>query len=112
MKVKTGDKIVVLAGKDKTSTGKIMRVFKKANKIVVEKVNMQKKHIKKTNTRPGEIITYEAPIHASNVKIICPSCSKATRVGYTKLENGKKQRICKKCNESLDQIQAPTTKKK
>lgn len=111
MKLKTGDKIVVTAGKNKTSTGKIMRVFQKTGKIVVEKVNMQKKHIKKTTSRPGEIISYEAPLHSSNVKVICPSCNKATRVGYIKLENGKKQRVCKKCSQSLDQATTSTKKK-
>ncbi len=112
MKIKTGDKVVVTAGKDKTSTGKVMRTFKKTKKVVVEKVNMQKKHIKKTTTRPGEIIQYEAPIHASNLKVICPSCNKTTRVGYTKLENGKKQRVCKKCSQSLDQALVSSSQKK
>jgi large subunit ribosomal protein L24 len=106
MKVKKDDKVIVIAGKNRNATGKVMRTFKKTNKIVVEKVNMQKKHIKKTQSRPGEIITYEAPMNASNVKILCPSCNKATRVGYIILENKKKQRICKKCKQS---ITAPKT---
>ena len=110
MKVKTGDKILVTAGKNRNATGKVMRTFQKTKKIVVEKVNMQKKHIKKTTSRAGEIITYEAPIHVSNVKVVCPQCTKPTRVGYTILKNKKKQRICKKCQESLDK--APTTSKK
>ncbi len=104
MKVKKDDNVLVTAGKSRNSTGKVMRTFRKSDKIVVEKVNMRKKHIKKTTSRPGEIITFEAPIHASNVKVLCPHCSKATRVGYIILENKKKQRVCKKCNQSLDKV--------
>ncbi len=110
MKVKTGDKILVTAGKNRNATGKVMRTFQKRERVVVEKVNMQKKHIKKTTSRPGEIITYEAPIHVSNVKVICPQCNKPTRVGYIILENKKKQRVCKKCQESLDKITTPRKK--
>ena len=110
MKVKKDDKVLVIAGKNRNATGKVMRTFKKTNKIVVEKVNMRKKHIKKTTSRPGEIITYEAPLQVSNVKVLCPQCEKATRVGYIILENKKKQRICKKCNQSLDKT--PTSRKK
>lgn len=102
MKVKQGDNVVVTAGKNKGSKGKVMRVMKKNDKIVVEKVNMRKKHIKKSQSRPGEIITYEAPIHVSNVMVMCPGCNKGVRVGYTILENGKKQRVCKKCNKALE----------
>lgn len=111
MKVKKDDKVLVLAGKNRKATGKVMRTFQKTDKIVVEKVNMRKKHIKKTSNRPGEIITYEAPIHASNVKVICPHCERATRVGYIVLENKKKQRVCKKCKESLDKATTTTRKK-
>lgn len=102
MKVKIGDNVLVIAGKNKGAKGKVMRVFKKTDKIVVEKVNMRKKHIKKTSSKPGEIITYEASIHVSNVKVMCAKCKKDVRVGYVILESGKKQRICKKCNEPLD----------
>jgi large subunit ribosomal protein L24 len=102
MKVKQGDNVLVTAGKNKGAKGKVMRVMKKNEKIVVEKVNMRKKHVKKTQSRPGEIITYEAPIHVSNVKVVCPGCNKGVRVGYTILESGKKQRVCKKCQQSLD----------
>ena len=102
MKLKINDSVIVTTGKDKGKKGKIMRINRKTNKIVVEKINIRKKHIKKTNERPGEIIEFEAAIDASNVMIVCPSCNKTTRAGYTKLENGKKQRICKKCKEALD----------
>ncbi len=102
MKVKTNDNVLVITGKDRNKTGKVTRIVSKSNKVVVEKVNMRTKHIKKTQTAPGSKITFEAAMPASNVMVVCPNCKKATRVGYKKLESGKKQRMCKKCGESLD----------
>ena len=109
MKIKESDNVLITAGKDKGEKGKVMRVLRKQDKITVEKVNIRTKHVKKTQSRPGEIIKFEAPLHVSNVMVICPSCTKRTRVGYVKLESGKKQRVCKKCKQSLDQV---TVKKK
>ena len=103
MKLKAKDTVKVIAGKDKGKTGKVMRIFRNQNKIVVEKVNILTKHIKKTAQKPGEKITFEAPFDASNVMVICPHCKKTTRVGYKKLKSGKKERTCKKCKETLDQ---------
>jgi large subunit ribosomal protein L24 len=102
MKIKLNDNVVVISGKDRGKTGKVIRTLAKEAKVVVEKLNMRTKHIKKTQTRPGSKITFEAPMNVSKVMVICPNCKKATRVGYKKLESGKKQRICKKCGESLD----------
>ncbi len=102
MRVKEGDNVVVIAGKDKGKTGKIVKILRNQDKVVVEKVNIRTKHIKKTAQRAGERVQYEAPIQASNVMIICPETGKRTRVGYKKLENGKKERISKKSNQSLD----------
>lgn len=102
MKVKLNDKVLITTGKDKGKTGNIIRIIKKNNKIVVGKVNMRIKHIKKTAQKAGEKITFEAPFHVSNVMIICPNCSKESRVGYKILPNGKKDRICKKCQNSLN----------
>lgn len=101
MKVKVNDKVLVISGKEKGKTGRVMRVITKSARIVVEKLNMRTKHIKKSAQRAGEKIHFEAPFHSSNVMIICPSCQKSTRAGYKTLENGKKERICKKCNQSL-----------
>lgn len=109
MKIKESDNVLVIAGKDKGKKGKIMRLLRKQDKVVVEKINVRTKHVKKTATRPGEIIRFEAPINVSNVKVICPNCTKTTRVGYIKLDTGKKQRVCKKCKQSLDKA---TVKKK
>lgn len=102
MKVKLNDKVLVIAGKDRNKTGKVTRVLNKTDKVVVEKVNMRTKHIRKTQTSPGSKIRFEGAMPASNVMVVCPNCKKTTRVGYKKLESGKKQRMCKKCGESLD----------
>lgn len=104
MKVKLNDQVKVIAGKDKGKSGKITKVLVKQNKIVIEKINIRTKHIKKTAQKPGEKIHFEAPIDASNVMVLCPNCNKQTRIGYKKLENGKKQRICKKCKEVIDKV--------
>ncbi len=102
MKLKINDTVLIIAGKDKGKKGKIMRLDRKNNKIVVEKINIRTKHIKKTSEKPGEIVKFEAQIDASNTMLICPNCSKATRVGYIKDEKNKKVRNCKKCSEQLD----------
>ena len=112
MKLKTGDTVVVITGKDRGKTGKIMRVMKKTNRIVVEKINIQKKHIKKTQTRAGEIIHFEAPIHSSNVMLIDPKTNKRTRVGYKRMEDGKKIRIAKNSGMTLDEKIKPAKSKK
>jgi len=104
MKIKLNDNVLVITGKDRGKSGKVIKTISKDDKVVVEKLNMRTKHVRKTQTRPGSKITFEAPMNVSNVMALCPNCKKATRVGYTKLESGKKQRVCKKCNESLDKI--------
>ncbi|EKD48366.1 MAG: 50S ribosomal protein L24 [uncultured bacterium] len=112
MKIKTGDNVVVIAGKDKGKTGKVMRVMAKKNAIVVEKVNIKTRHIRKTTTRKGEKIRFEAPINASNVKVVCPHCKKAVRIGYKIGKDNIKRRLCKKCTETVDQPIIAKSKKK
>ncbi|MBU1446493.1 50S ribosomal protein L24 [Patescibacteria group bacterium] len=106
MKIKMNDNVKVIAGKDRGKSGKVTRTLNKNEKIIVEKLNMRTKHIKKTTTNPGSKITFEAAMPVSNVMVVCPSCKKTTRIGYKKLETGKKERICKKCKESLDKATA------
>lgn len=106
MKLKNNDQVVVIAGKEKGKKGKITKILVKQERIVVEKLNMRTKHIKKSQGKPGERIKFEAPMHISNAMLLCPHCGKATRVGYKKLTNGKKQRICKKCKEAVDKKSA------
>jgi len=112
MKIKVKDKVLVLAGKYKGKTGVVIRTYKKSNKVTVEKINIRTKHIKKTTTRAGQTIKYEAPFDASNAMIICPNCNKATRVAYNIPEKGKKYRVCKKCGESVEQTVSKVEKKK
>ncbi|MCX6735374.1 MAG: 50S ribosomal protein L24 [Candidatus Peregrinibacteria bacterium] len=102
MKLKNNDQVVVIAGKEKGKKGKITKILSKQERIVVEKLNIRTKHIKKSQGRAGERVQFEAPMHISNVMLLCPNCEKMTRVGYKKLTTGKKQRICKKCKESID----------
>jgi len=102
MKIKTGDKVTIILGKDRGKSGKIIQVFSKENKVVVEGLNKIKKHLR-TNRRgeKGQIIELSAPISASNVMLVCPKCTKESRTGY-KIEGKTKQRICKKCKEIID----------
>ncbi|NLM62951.1 MAG: 50S ribosomal protein L24 [Mollicutes bacterium] len=102
MKFKTGDKVVVIAGKDKGKEGKILKVLRKENKVIVENVNIVKKHQKSDGRNPGGIIEMEAPIHASNVMILDPKTNQRTRVGYTYDKNNKKVRVTKKSSTKLD----------
>ena len=102
MNFKTGDKVVVIAGKDKGKEGKIIKTLRNENRVVVEGVNMIKKTVKPNGQNPGSIVDMEAPIHASNVMIIDPKTKKPTRIGHTTDKKGNKIRIAKKSNESIN----------
>ena len=102
MNFKTGDKVVVISGKDKGKEGKITHVLRNENRVVVEGINMVKKHVKGNGQQAGSINEVEAPIHASNVMIIDPKTKKPTRIGHTVNKDGKKIRVTKKSNSSLD----------
>ncbi len=102
MKLKTGDKVVVIAGKSKGKEGTIISVLKDEDKVVVEGVNMVKKHIKPNGQQSGSIVEKEAPIHISNVMIVDPKTKKATRIGHTTNKAGKKVRVARKSNTNLD----------
>lgn len=101
VKIKSGDSVVVTAGDNKGSEGKVLRVFPDKNKAIVEGVNLVSKHEKPSANNPqGGILKKEAPIHISNLALIDPKTKKATRVGY-KIENGKKVRFSKKSNQAI-----------
>ena len=101
MNIKKDDKVIVLSGKDKGKQGKVLSVDPEARKVVVEKVNVASRHQKpRRQGEEGGIIQKETPIYACKVQVVCPKCSKATRVSY-KIENGKKTRVCKKCGAEL-----------
>lgn len=102
MFVKKGDKVKVISGKDRNKEGVVLEALPKKDKVVVEGVNVVKKHQKASQTAPqGGIVEVEAPIHASNVMVIDPSNGETTRVGY-KVVDGKKVRVSKKTGETLD----------
>lgn len=101
MKLKTGDKVVVIAGANKGKEGKIIKTL--VDKVIVEGVNVRKKHLKpKNNNGTGEIVEREAPIHVSNVAMIDPKTKKPTKIKYEFDKNGKKIRVAKKSNEKID----------
>ena len=113
MQIKTGDTVVVIAGKDKytkdakgnvvPTTGKVLKAYPKTNKVIVEGVNKVTKHQKPTQANPdGGIIQVEAPIHATNVMLLDPKVNKPTRVSIIKDENGKKIRVSKKSDHKFD----------
>lgn len=102
MLIKTGDKVRVIAGKDKGKEGNVKQIFAAQNRVIVEGINMVKKHQKPSNANPnGGVIETEAAINASNVMLIDPSTNEPTRVGY-KFVDGKKVRVAKKSGKTLD----------
>jgi large subunit ribosomal protein L24 len=101
--LKINDQVEVIAGKDKGRVGKVIKVNATDGKAIVEKINMIKRHTKPSQmNQQGGIIEKEAPLDASNLMVICPKCSKTSRVGKKILEDGSKVRICKKCTESVE----------
>ena len=98
LKIKKGDTIKVLTGKDRGATGEVTRVLPSAGKVIVDGVNVAKKHQRATSaTMQGGIIDKDMPIPVANVALVCPACGKATRVGYKIEADGTKTRVCKKC---------------
>ena len=102
LKIRKGDKVVVITGKDKGKTGEVLRVLPKDARLVVQGVNMVKRHTKPAMGNPGGIVEKEATIHISNVAHIDPKSNKPTRVGYKALEDGRKVRVAKRSGEVLD----------
>ena len=103
MNFKVGDEVVVIAGSDKGKKGKIIKTLKNENRVIVEGVNIVKKHQKPTGQETGGIVEMAAPINASNVMIVDPKTKKRTRIGHTTdTKTGKKIRIAKKSNEKID----------
>ena len=101
MKIKSNDKVIVISGKDKGKTGKVMSADPKNAKVIVEGVNVATKHQKpQKQGQEGGIIKVETPIYACKVQLVCPKCGKATRVAH-KIADGKKTRVCKKCGAEI-----------
>lgn len=106
MKLKKGDKVKIAKGKDAGKTGKVIQVFPKDEKIVIEGLNIYIKNVRpRRQGEKGQKVEFPAPVSAANVRLICPKCNKPTRVGYKKLtgeSKNKKARLCKKCQEVIE----------
>jgi large subunit ribosomal protein L24 len=102
LSIRTGDRVRVLAGKDKGKEAKVLAVYPHRERVVVERVNLMKKATRPTQKNPkGGILEIEAPLHVSNVALVCPKCSQPTRIGR-KREEGTRVRVCKKCGNDID----------
>lgn len=101
MKIHKGDTIKIITGKDSGKTGKVLKIIPKKNKILIEGLNLFKKHVRpKKQGEKGQTILVPRPINVSNAMILCASCGRAVKIGY-RLEGGKKERICKKCKAKI-----------
>lgn len=101
MKLKKGDKVQILAGKDKGRKGSIEKVYVKSNKVLIPSINIYKRHLKKSEQFPqGGIVELPRPILVSKVMLVCPKCKKTTRIGLKRVGD-KKLRVCKKCNQTI-----------
>ncbi|MCS7201526.1 MAG: 50S ribosomal protein L24 [Dictyoglomus sp.] len=103
--IKKGDLVLVISGKDKGKRGKVISILPREDKIVVEGINIVKKHMRPTpKNRQGGIVEKPAPIYRCKVMLICPRCNHPARIKYSFLETGQKVRVCKKCNEIIDRV--------
>jgi large subunit ribosomal protein L24 len=110
MLIRTGETVEVIAGNDRGQKSKVLKVDRSTGKAVVEGVNRVKKHIRRSQKYPqGGVLSKEMPVQLSNVQYVCTSCGAATRLGARFLDDGSKERFCKKCNASAGQI-APAKK--
>jgi large subunit ribosomal protein L24 len=100
-KIRSGDTVLVVSGRNKGQQGRVRLNLIERDRIVIEGVNIVKKHIKRGRARQAGIVEVEAPLHVSNVMLVCPSCKEPTRVGVMKGENGKNIRYCKKCERTI-----------
>lgn len=113
MNIKKNDQVIVLTGEDKKKKGKVLEVKASENKVIVEGVKIQSKHVKpRSAQQAGGIQKAEGAIDASNVMVICPDCGKPTKVAHDVTADGKKIRVCKKCSKSLDKIAGADKKDK
>ena len=103
MKIRNNDKVMIISGKDKSKVGKVVKILKDKNKVLVEGLNMVKRHVKPNpyKQEQGGIKDMETPVHISNVKVICDACTNPTKIGYRHTEDDKKIRYCKKCDENF-----------
>jgi large subunit ribosomal protein L24 len=101
--IKKNDLVMVINGKEKGKSGRVLRVLPEKEKVIIEKINFIKKHSRPHGRqKQGGILEREAPLHLSNVMILCEKCNKPNRIGHRFIEGNKKARVCKKCGEILD----------
>jgi large subunit ribosomal protein L24 len=101
VKVLRNDTVVIVTGKDRGKRGRVRAVLPKENRVIVEGLNIYKRHLKRGRARQTGIIEFEAPIQASNVMVVCTNCDQPTRVGYDFQDDGTKIRICKQCDQAI-----------
>lgn len=103
MQIRKNDSVMVIGGKERGKTGKVLRVLPGKEAVIIERLNMVKRHTKPRGPQqPGGIVEKEAAIHASNIMILCDKCNAPVRIGRKILADGQKIRICRRCNEALD----------
>ena len=103
MQIRKNDSVMVIAGKERGKTGKVLRVLLEKDAVIIERTNMVKRHTKPRGPQhPGGIVEKEASIHASNIMIMCDKCNAPVRIGRKTMGDGEKIRICRRCNEALD----------
>lgn len=105
IRIRKGDRVKVISGKDKGKEGKVLRCFPTRDLLLVEGINMVTKHVKPSAKNPQSgIVKQESPVYSSKVQLVCTTCGAATRVGRAFLEDGRKVRFCKKCGEIIDKV--------
>ncbi|HEY7558141.1 MAG TPA: 50S ribosomal protein L24 [Candidatus Binatia bacterium] len=103
VQIRKNDSVMVIAGRERGKTGKVLRVLPEKGALIIERVNLVKRHSKPRGPQqPGGIVEKEASIHASNIMIMCDKCNAPVRIGHKQLGDGKKIRICRRCGEALD----------
>ena len=103
MQIRKNDSVMIIAGRERGKTGKVLRVLPEKDALIIERVNLVKRHSKPRGPQqPGGIVEKEASIHASNIMIMCDKCNAPVRIGHKQLSDGKKIRICRRCGEALD----------
>lgn len=103
MEIRKNDSVMVIAGKERGKTGKVLRVLPEKNAVIIERISIVKRHTKPRGPQQiGGIVEKEAAINASNIMMMCDKCNAPVRIGHKELSDGKKIRICRRCNEALD----------
>lgn len=103
MQIRKNDSVMVIAGKERGKTGKVLRILKDKDAVIIERMNIVKRHTRPRGPQQtGGIVEKEAPIHASNIMILCDKCNAPSRIGHKFLADGKKIRVCRNCKEALD----------